>query len=278
MKTFFSGTDSATLVESVVDYGFPLFLSMITNDKLEIIAKAALKGIQVSKYNSVEYIDGKYRQRFIESEEEVVFTFDCNIIITPNSRYSKDIELSEKYYKEKKSREIKSVEERRKAEVSDYWDSDFFKSQRSNKGLRPLTDFVDLDQLPLFSESNDDKPLQRRVFEFVLYSILLDDDCEDNTMTLEAAIAEISEMYSEKEDKELYPVCLNTTFANLFEVLFTKKEISSVISLTEIEKKIKELLENNSLLSNPECVFIKESMLKTTSNFINNLRKELINK
>lgn len=277
MRTFFSGTDTNTLFEAVSVLKFPLFLSVITNNALEIVAKIAVLGQQESQILSYVVENNKYIIKPMTSKSEVVYTFDCDIKIENNPRYSTDIELTDKYYKEKLKTKVKvpSFDNSFNFNKIDYYNTS---KSNKNRNLRPLSDYkVDDNQLHLFTEVDDtsNSTLVERVNEYIISCILTDFAGEEfHLHTLQSALEDCHHTWNQNmvEYSEELTACL----PEIFESCFKNSDIISILSVTSLEKEFEKFIEENKILHKEDYLFITKSILLNTKNYINGFRKELI--
>lgn len=281
MRTYFSGTDTDTLFEAVTVLKFPLFLSIITNNALEVIAKIAVLGQQESEILSYKKENNKYIISPIITKSEVVYTFDCKIEIDNNPRYSTDIELTDKYYKEYKLKKASTNSDNRNFNL-DYTFLDKHKTDTKGRNLRPLSDFTsfdkeDPDQLHLFTNHDDVQKttLIERVNEYIISCILTDFAGEEYHLhTLSSALEDCHHTWSQNiiEYSEELVGCL----PDIFENSFKHSDILSIISVTNVEKEFEKFIEENKILHKEDYLFITKTILLNTKNYINGIRKEIL--
>jgi hypothetical protein len=285
MQAYFSGTDTNTLFEAVTKLQFPLFLSIITNNALEIVAKIAVLGQQESQILSYSVENNKYVIRPVITKSEVVYTFDCAIKITNNSRYQKDIELTDKYYQEKLKSKVKVPSFDNTFNFNKEYDKEWNnkKPYKQNRNLRPLSDFVSFDkedknQLHIFSDDNDDisnSTLIERVNEYIISCILTDFSGDEFQLhTLQSALEDCHHTWNQNIPE--YSEELVDCISDIFENTFKSSDIASVLSITALEKEFEKFIEENKILHKEEYRFITKAILLNTKNYINGIRKELI--
>lgn len=118
MAVFFSGTDVQELIDGTTN-DRPYYLSLIVNNKGNMCAKIAYRGtikIEGKKSINISYKDingiiiNKKEKEDLNSDEEVMFVIDCDIILF-NSISEKFIERTNYIIKEAEEREKRKREE-----------------------------------------------------------------------------------------------------------------------------------------------------------------------
>lgn len=227
---FFSGTDWDTLLESTNDYDF--FLSIIVNNKGEIIGKVAKKGISTVVTNNVYRINS--RGEIIGTpkieEKEGIFVYDCDIIF--KSDIHKDIVLIDKANLEKEALKVTEY----KAFPNYY--KEYHKPSNNTQHILRFGDDWDVDQdIDAFGNkllTADAKPmsLKDKVIHFIKSCMLL--DVEDSLeYSYQKAKEEFTEMHPDKEDIKDYKECLMMEVDDFFYQIFGVCDIKEI---AEIEK------------------------------------------
>lgn len=282
MSTFFSGTDTDTLLESALQ--FPIFLSIITNFKLDVIAKISTKGKTLNSSTKYDYVfvNNRYIIKEVPDvtlEEDCVYTFDCNIKIRVNSKFEKDVELTNKYYEDRKTKsklafnDLPGMSYGKHHPVRQFEDVSERYRFKGNKHLTPI-DEVD-QQLCMFHQESKEETIETfTVLDFVIMCILLDSfSVEYSQYTIESALQETLSLYKTEEDS--YRQELTDMYSTLFNLVF-ENEIQFIKKITDIEREITNIVNSNDFFSKPDCKFIKVSLLHCTSTYCNSLRKELV--
>lgn len=84
MGVFFSGTDTEELSENAEFHNY--YLSLIVNNKNEMVAKVAFKATEIKETKSIVTFRGnngtfKNKEVITKSEDSCVYTYDCNIFM-----------------------------------------------------------------------------------------------------------------------------------------------------------------------------------------------------
>lgn len=90
METFFSGTDTTTLLEKAVEHSF--FTSLIVNNKLDKIAKISYVGKMYSIEKFYNRSGGIMLPYTREVEQDVVFVLECKVILENEGYPDKDLQ------------------------------------------------------------------------------------------------------------------------------------------------------------------------------------------
>ena len=253
MAVFFSGTDWDTLLESTNDYDF--FLSIIVNNRGEIIGKVAKKGKATVLANNKYRINsrGEIIGTPVVEEKEGIFIYDCDIRF--KSDIHKDIALIDKAILEKEALKVATTSFE---PVYNYYNKhNHFENRQLSLGIDEawgVNDGTDAFGNKLLTSNSKPKSLKDKVIHFIKSCMLLDIHDSDD-YGYETAKQEFLEFNPSKKDREDYKENLSLDFEAFFYYIFDSPDLKETL---EIEKQFRLNLKDGI----PERIIEKQSKLR----------------
>jgi hypothetical protein len=256
--TFFSGTDTSTLLEQAIIHNF--FVSLIINNKYDKIAKISYKGkkeVVETFYNRIGKVLFPYNRR---TEEEVVYIIECDV--NYETPVSQDVELLEQISvierKQEEKRKIKQASSISSIHpINDFWkDGEFDYSHGTyNKhsgisklgtgpGAKVKRYGKQADMFPEETVKAAQKAIEKKCENFVKRLICIDYIGElTEKMTLEEAREERNEVHKDTLKHEYVDAVINLCDDTFDEVFL--KEIGANWADNNQFQKFRNILSSN---------------------------------
>lgn len=235
METYFSGTDMDELITNSANYDY--YLSIIVNNKLDIVGKVAYRGISEGlNYVFTDEVGNKI-SRVLTKQTEYVFIHDCNI-----NKYVDPINIRINELIEEKSK-IQAKSKKKKEVVGNLWDDIHYSIPRNSyeyTGLDDDIDDIDFDGFAenFFDNYEFDKKTQEQYSAFSntiegFIEYVLDDFVSNENFkeTLEEVLPNVSYL-----TKHNFQIHYESKFLEFYRGLEPNSEVGLMIMKAMVDK------------------------------------------